>query len=164
MSLREELLDPLDYRLGRRIEPRDQLLHVLARTWLDVGLDFYRLAEEFGILHRGIEPPPQQRGLAGRQPGRGGERPRHCSRPDHQLDELAILVLGEEVENEWRIREFGGLLHSDLDQNIDLLVAQPVGLGGLYGREAEGAAAVRFAALHGDDGFLRAEIAGDKLE
>ena len=82
----------------------------------------------------------------------------------HQLEQLAVLLLGDEIDHRRCPGKLRALFERGENEDVDLLVAQPIGLGNLERGQAEHAAAVRLAALDRQDRFLAADIAGHQLE
>jgi len=85
------VFDAFDHRARRRIDARDQFLHVLARRGRKIGLNSGCFGAEFAVLHGRVEGAPQQRGLVDGHAGRPHEGPRHSGGSDHELEQLAVL-------------------------------------------------------------------------
>ena len=107
------------------------------------------------------------RSAAARSGGRsGGEkngRPITCRAANRLIICLFFLGLGE-IAGERDVRQLGMLLVGELDQDVDLLLVEPLAVHALHARPGEGAAALRLAALDRDRHLVAAGIAADDLE
>ena len=149
---REVLLRALDHRLRRLVDVGHDALHLLAGGGVEVGLDLLRLGEEFRVLHGGVEGAAQQRRLVGGRPGGATKGRAMAETPVRKATSCLSSSLVSRSSEQRRVDL--GLFSSPIcARMIDLLLRQPVGLGGLQRGIGQAAAPMRLAALHREESF-----------
>ena len=116
------------------------------------------------ILHGGRERRAQRRDAIGRHAGRNKIGAAQLLHLHHRLEQLALVGVPREIEDQRHVGERGMLAQSQLQQKLDLAVAQPVGMlgGNVVPRPVRNA--LYLAALHGEDDLRLAGIAGHDAE
>jgi hypothetical protein len=76
----------------------------------------------------------QRLGAIARNVGRRQERPPHRLAREHQLEDLLLLVVLGEIHDQGNLRQVGVLAQRQLRQDVDLLVVDPLLVGGDHAR------------------------------
>src|SRR5215510_7716402 len=99
-----------------------------------------------------------------RNAGRREERTAHLLRGEQKLQHLPVLAAPGVVENGRDVRNLRMFFQRHLEQDVDLLLLQPVDLAQLEEGPADAAKSLGLPALHGQKDLGAAGITGDDSE
>jgi hypothetical protein len=123
-----------------------------------------RVGEIVGVRHRVVERLTEYLDALRRHTRRSRKGPREQVRRHREFDCLPIRRGLGVVQRQRHIEVVLVLLQSELHKHVDLLVLHPLRTRHFQRDESHRAESLRLAALHGQQGFGRAGIAGDDLE
>ena len=137
---------------------RQQFINALTAARLYIQLRLLNFGEIIRVSERRLEGLPQGLDPFGRHGVRGGEGASHLPPYKDQFEDLAILA-ADQFQRAGNIRTIRQLLHGHLNENVDLLVPDPMGARGLDRRPGETADPVPLPPLQGDGpalgGFIK---------
>src|SRR5262245_9481580 len=157
-------LGAVDHRLGRRVDAFEQLLDVLAGQRLHLDALLLGLFQEGRILQGLHERAAQRTHPLVRNAGRREERTAHLLRGEQKLQHLPVLAAPGVVENGRDVRNLRMFFQRHLEQDVDPLLLQPVGLAQLEEGPADAAKSLGLPALHGQKDLGATGITGDDSE
>src|SRR5262249_61334002 len=113
---------------------------------------------------RALEGCDQRRLAIRGNAGRGGERACHGLPDQHQFQDLTLIRLLGELARRWNIRQFRLLLDPGLNQDVDLLVLEPVRVAAFERAPRQPAEPIDLAALGRELDLIGAGIARHDLD
>ena len=149
--------------LRRRINLRDQRGDVLAVLGLEIELAALDVGDELRVLHRRAEGVAQHLQPVRRQVGRRDERPADVLPGVEKFQHLLLFGVARQRQHVRHALQLGPRLGAGLEQHIDDLVRNPIGLA-LHDAVEAFADAVDLAALHRQKHIDRGAEARHELE